>query len=131
MIRKLASLILGLFIGLTICAGIMAPVSAANEFNKQACSNGTITPEQKQALGCNESTTAPSVVVNIIKVVISILGIVAIVVIVFAGVRFATSSGDPALAKQARDMMVYAIIGLVVALLAFAIVVFVENGISG
>jgi multisubunit Na+/H+ antiporter MnhB subunit len=59
-----------------------------------------------------------------------VLGFVAVVVIILGGVQYTTSSGDPAKVKKAKDTILYGIIGLVVALLAYAIVNFVLSSLS-
>lgn len=65
------------------------------------------------------------VVTNIINVIIGVLGIVAVIVIIMGGVSYMTSSGDAAKVKKAKDTILYGVIGLVVCVLAFAIVNFV------
>lgn len=68
---------------------------------------------------------------NIINVILGVLGIVAVVVIILGGVQYTTSAGDPGKVKKAKDTILYGIIGLIVALLAFAIVNFVLTGVFG
>jgi len=52
-------------------------------------------------------------------------GIVAIFIIVWAGIRFITSGGDAKQIQSARAMLTYAIIGLIVVLSSYSIVFFV------
>lgn len=66
---------------------------------------------------------------TIINVVLGVIGLVAVVMIILGGVQYTTSSGDAAKVKKAKDTILYGIIGLVVALLAFAIVNFVLGNI--
>ena len=73
--------------------------------------------------------TLMSTVQIIINVIIGVLGVLAVVMIVLGGVTFVTSQGDPAKTKKAKDTILYGIIGLVVALLAYAIVNFVLSSI--
>lgn len=49
-------------------------------------------------------------------------GVVAVVMIVIAGIQYITSSGDPNKAVTAKYAVYYSSIGLVIVLLAFAIV---------
>lgn len=100
------------------------PAYAESEFTKKGCELAE-TEEQKEALGCNVSDTAPSVAKNLINAVISIMGILAVGILVAAGQRYITSQGDPGQITQAKNMLLYGIVGLVVALLAFAIVNFI------
>lgn len=54
-----------------------------------------------------------------------LLGAIAVVMIIIGGIRYTTSGGDPQQTKAAKDTVLYAVIGLVVALLAYAIVAFI------
>jgi len=65
----------------------------------------------------------------IILAVIFLVGIVAVVMIVLGGIQYSTSQGDPGKTKKAKDTIMYGIIGLVVAILAFAIVNFVLGAV--
>ena len=58
------------------------------------------------------------------------LGLVAVIFIVMGGVQYMTSSGDATKLKKAKDTILYACIGLVVAALAFAITQFAINTIN-
>ncbi len=119
-----------LVICFTLLGVLSAPVSAENEITEQACSNSKFTEDQKAALGCKEKKTAPSVVTNILNGVIAVLAIVCIIIIIVAGQRFITAKGDPGQVQQAKNMILYAVIGLIIAGLAFAIVNFILNAIS-
>ena len=87
--------------------------------------------EQKAAAGCNTSAgeNVGSHIVNIINAAISVVGIVGVLVIVMAGQRLITSSGDPGKIKQAKDMILWAVVGIVIAVLAWAIITFVLNAL--
>ncbi len=78
----------------------------------------------------NKSDLMPTIN-TIINVIIGVVGFVAVIVIILGGVQYTTSAGDPGKVKKAKDTIMYGIIGLVVALLAFAIVNFVLSSIMG
>ena len=61
---------------------------------------------------------------QIATVVLSVLGIVAVLVIIIGGLMYVTSAGDAAKASRAKNMILYAIVGLAVSALAWAIVNF-------
>lgn len=67
---------------------------------------------------------------TVVDTLLFILGAVSVLVIIAAGIMYTTSGGDAAHVKRAKDMLMYAIIGLVVALLAYAIVNFVLTQIG-
>jgi len=71
-------------------------------------------------------------IIGIINAVIGVLGVVAVVIIIIGGVGYMTSSGDAGRVKKAKDTILYGLIGLVICVLAFAIVNFViSNILSG
>ncbi len=70
-------------------------------------------------------------VTKVINTILGILGIVAVVVIIIGGIGFITSQGDSGKVIKEKNTILYGVIGMVVALLAYAIVNFVLNGIFG
>jgi amino acid transporter len=56
-----------------------------------------------------------------------LLLIVGVIVIVVAGYNFVLSEGDPDKVKKAKDMIIYTMIGIAVALLATAIIGLVRH----
>jgi multisubunit Na+/H+ antiporter MnhB subunit len=54
-----------------------------------------------------------------------VLGAIAVIMIVIGGIRYTLSNGESAAITGAKNTILYAVIGLVVALLAYAIVNFV------
>lgn len=132
MIKKLffsLALIASLAVG--AITTIPTPVYADNDLNGVVCDNPKLDADQRAALGCEQNNTAPSVATNIINGVISVLAIVSVIMIVFAGQRYMVAMGDPGKISQAKNMILYGVIGLVIALLAFAVVNFILNGFAG
>ena len=70
-------------------------------------------------------------VIAILNAVIGVLSFVCVVVIIIGGVTYMTSSGDAGKVKKAKDTILYGVIGLIVCVLAFAIVNFVISNILG
>ena len=68
-------------------------------------------------------------VIGIINGVVGVLALVCVIVIIIGGVNYMTSSGDAGKVKKAKDTILYGVIGLVVCVLAFAIVNFVISNI--
>jgi len=54
--------------------------------------------------------------------IVYLAGIVAVVMIAWGGFRFITSQGSPETIKEARNTVLYAVIGLVVTVSARAII---------
>lgn len=68
-------------------------------------------------------------VINIINGVVAVLGLIAVVIVIVGGIQYMTSSGDAGKVKKAKDTILYGIIGLIICILAYAIVNFVLNNI--
>lgn len=67
---------------------------------------------------------------NILNTVYFAIGLSAVVVIAYSGFVYITSSGDPAKITKAKQSIIYAIVGLIVAIAAWAITSFVLEGVT-
>jgi hypothetical protein len=67
---------------------------------------------------------------NLLQVVLSIAGAIAFLVIVLGGLYYVISQGNPQATEKAKDTILYALIGLVVCVSAFAIIEFVIKGVT-
>lgn len=65
----------------------------------------------------------------VINVVLGVIGFVAVAMIIMGGISFTTSQGDAAKTTKARNTILYGVVGLVISLLAFAIVNFVLSNV--
>ena len=77
----------------------------------------------------DEGDTLIENVKTILSTIIGVLGFVCVVVMIIGGVNYMTSSGDAGKVKKAKDTILYGLIGLVVCVLAFALVQFVISTI--
>lgn len=73
------------------------------------------------------STDVAGVVSSGIALFMWVIGVTAIVMLIVAGLLYVISAGDPSKTKSAKDAILYAIIGLAVALLGSAIINFVST----
>ena len=81
-------------------------------------------------IGGVDATDTDSVrteVVRILQIVLSFMALVAVIFIVIAGIRLIASQGEEQEKDKAKKTIFYVIIGLIVILLAKAIVAFVED----
>ena len=62
---------------------------------------------------------------NITNTLLLLIGIVAVIMIIIGGFQYIMSTGDQNRTRVAKDTILYAVIGLVVAVLAYSIVNFV------
>lgn len=79
-----------------------------------------------QGANCNEGTGATDSLVGnvtaVLNAVIGILGLVCVVVMIIGGINYMTSAGDAGKVKKGKDTILYGLIGLVICVLAFALV---------
>lgn len=68
---------------------------------------------------------------NVVNVLIFLVGAISVIMLIIGAIRYVVSGGDPSGTKGAKDTILYAIIGIVVAAAAFGIVTFVISSISG
>ena len=59
---------------------------------------------------------------TIIDTLLFVVGVLAVIMIIVGGIMYATSTGDSGRVSKAKNTMTYAIVGLVVAMAAYAIV---------
>ncbi len=128
-------------IALTVIASslIIVPTVSAVESAPCVCGSGANKGTLVQTGQCDASTCGDgyvdekpltSTMTNIINVIIGIVGFITVLMIIIGGIMYATSAGDAGKAKKAKDTIMYGLIGLIVAILAFAIVNFVLANIG-
>jgi len=80
--------------------------------------------------GIQETTADTDRLQAIVNALLAVMGAIAALIIVVAGMRFIFSQGEPSTTVAARNAIIYASIGLVVIIAAFAIVNFVMGGLQ-
>ena len=79
---------------------------------------------------CYDMGSAGTMITNTIAWVVGIAGLIAAIFVVYGGISYSTSAGDPGKVKKAKDMIMYALIGLAIVALAEIIIGFVSNTIE-
>lgn len=114
-----------------ILASLGVPVYAAGGLSDVCQSGGAaagstaVCQNQGENLRDNKFTTA------LTNTLLFVLGTVAVIVIVIGGIRYATANGDPQKITSAKNTIMYAVVGLIVAVMAWAIVTFVVTSVAG
>ncbi|MFA5947233.1 MAG: hypothetical protein WC813_04415 [Patescibacteria group bacterium] len=80
--------------------------------------------------GYTVSQTLPQLIGVIISAVFGILGVVFLILVVYAGFIWMTSAGNSKLVDRAKGMLISATVGLVITLSAFAISSFIINALQ-
>ncbi len=98
------------------------------------CPKGTLRADEEvdSLAECNvedNTTGLMNVLTTVINVILAVVGFVAVVMIILGGISMITSQGDTGKVAKGRLTIIYGVVGLVIALLAFAIVNFVLTGV--
>ena len=119
-----------LFVTCLVLASLVKPVSAFT------CPDKTVREgESVSALSeCNVEKTEgeKSLMSNVnilINVFASVMGFLAVGMIIYGGFMLLTAQGDPARIKRGKDVVLYSVIGLILVMLAYAIINFVMNNV--
>lgn len=73
---------------------------------------------------------ADSIFNTIVNILLFIIGAISVVMLIFGGIRYTTSGGNSASVTAAKNTILYAIVGLIIAFLAFAVVNWVLVSLS-
>ena len=119
-----------IFIAILIASAVFAPaLPVLAQIDVITDKLKTDTNAQSEAFleeaGLNKDISLAEVVSVIIYAFLSILGVVFIVLIIYAGFLWMTSAGSEEKVKKAKDIMLAAVIGLIIIFSAYVITVFV------
>lgn len=126
--KKLAKSTIGsLFVGMVLAlVAVFTPLAPAA--SAQGCEDG-VSGGVSAGVQCANPGGVPvllfgdgSVFNIIINAVLYLVGIICVIMLIIGGIRYATSSGDQAQVTGAKNTIMYAVIGLVVAIIAYAVV---------
>lgn len=111
-----------LVMGVAVFAMVLAPSVSALTLQEGA--------EAARCDGCPTDLFGDTgVFKQVTNTILYIVGIVAVVMLIVGGIKYVISGGDSKKVTDAKNTVLYAIIGLVVAFLAFAIVNFVISAL--
>ena len=85
----------------------------------------TINQGAQDAAPTGAPTDLTAQITIITNTLLLVIGVVAVIMLIVGGFRYVLSNGNEKAVSAAKDTILYAIIGIVVALLAYAIVNFV------
>ena len=105
-----------------IALPVLVPVEAAAQADELL--------QGADATGQEGGSTVEEGITGVVNVLLFLLGAVAVIAIIIGGVLYAVSAGDSSKAKTAKDTILYAVIGLIVAILAYAIVNFIVTNFA-
>ena len=101
-----------LALGVTVIAG-SGDVSAQINNGLNAANPGT---------GPTNLTGTDGVFTTVVNVLLFVIGAISVIMLIYGGIRYTTSGGNANSVTAAKNTIMYAIIGLIVAIFAYAIV---------
>lgn len=126
MIEKIKNIVAstGIVLGLVTGVGVAALVPVQVGASVQ----GEI-EDGVQAVNPGGSGDLEDLITTIVNVLLFLIGVFSVIMIIYGGFRFVTSGGSAESVKTAKNTILYAIVGLVIAILSFAIVNFVLDSL--
>jgi hypothetical protein len=131
---RIKRIILTLVASLGLIAPMAVSVSAQQEEidNNLKCGAQLNFQAGVDGAACSDDDTEAgqridNIVQNVINIISLVVGVVAVIMIIIGGLRYVTSNGDSGQVGNAKNTILYAIIGLVVVALAQVIVRFVVS----
>lgn len=107
------------------CAGADLKLSGDGTCNDKVC----VKKEGDRCVERGDQTQAESSVNRIVQLIVNILttivGVVAVIMIIVGGFKYVTSGGDSGKISSAKSTIIYSIVGLIIVALAQVIVRFV------
>lgn len=129
----------GILLLVAIFGLAVAPVATSyaakidiEDANTENCTNsgGTQVKDKDGKVSCQSDNSLTDVFQTIANIMLFLVGAVAVIMLIIGGFRYVTSNGEAAAIKGAKDTILYAIIGIVVAFLAYAGVNFVTDSLT-
>ena len=107
-------------------------VMASNVLDNQAHAEGAADLIQKGAdsTGQKDSRSAGDLAKDFVNIMLFAIGILAVIMIIWGGIRYVLSGGDSGAVSSAKKTILYAVVSLIVTILAYAIVNFVITTIA-
>lgn len=122
---KLFCLSLVIFSSLNVSVQVSA--QSASSSNQSLAETIGGPAETMQGSAGLSDVTIGVIVAAVVKAALGLLGIIFLIIIIFAGYRWMTASGNEEAIKKAQDAIKRGIIGLVIVILAYAITAFIFN----
>lgn len=100
------------------------PVGAA-DLTLQDGANAAKGTSSTTCLFTNTTDCVSGVFNTVVNIMLFIIGAISVIMLIYGGIRYTVSGGNTANVTAAKNTILYAIVGLIVAALAYAIVNFV------
>lgn len=126
-----------LALGVSFVAPVLQPVDVNAEFDKGLQDGATSAQGKDQEgsaaclFGGEAGCAGDGIFKTVTNVLLFIIGAISVIMLIIGGIRYVVSGGDSGAVTSAKNTILYAIVGIVVAILAYALVNFVIGSFSG
>lgn len=87
--------------------------------------------EDAKDINVGQNTDLKGSIASVVNIALGFLGILAVIIILYAGFKWMTASGNEDQVGEARKMLLQAVIGLVIVMIAWIVTNFVTSQIGG
>lgn len=108
----------------------MTPVAGAACNSADLTLNGGANCAQGSGVATSLFDGNDSLFTKVVNIMLFLVGAIAVIMLIYGGIRYVTSGGAQDQVTAAKSTIMYAIVGIVVAILAYAVVNFVVNGLK-
>ncbi len=115
------------FVFLSLTSKSLASYDFGSQTGLDVTANQTGHAQQKYF---NSADSLETGIGQIIQIVLSLLGVIFMVLLIFGGIQWMTAGGNDEQVKKAKSVIVRSIIGLIIILLAYIISIFVITAFS-
>lgn len=119
-------------LGALVFSAASTTLYSATVFASDASENilgGVGNTEGTDASSTNNATLGDGID-TVTNLLLFTIGVIAVIAIIIGGIRYATANGDQSHVTQGKNIVLYAVVGLVIALIAYAITRFVIDAFS-
>jgi uncharacterized membrane protein len=120
MFKKICLLVVAV-LGFAVVVYGTGEITLAASAQEQVCSGVNL----GDGATCDDGGRVNNLLRTILNIISWVAGVIVIIMVIISGIKFATSSGDSAKVSSAKGTLTYALVGMVIVILAQIIVRFV------
>ena len=130
MSNKLKSILISTLMVAVMVFGVSIIYQTGNTEIAGAINSEITSGMNATSAGTSTPTDVNVVIKNVTNIMFFIIGAVSVIMLIYGGIRYTTSGGNVNSVTAAKNTVIYSIVGLVISILAYAIVNFVVTNIK-
>ena len=125
--KSLVAIITGVSIGMLV---IGTPIASADTIG-QGGAPGGVNAAKGTGVPTNFASGDGSLIQKIINITLYAIGVLSVIMLIFGGLRYVISGGQKEAVTAAKNTILYAVVGLLIAVFAYAFIHFILQFILG